>query len=187
MKKALILTMCLTLLLAALIPVGALAKEKTMYVNTANHGELNLRKAMVTGANNVVIKVPYGAAVKVLSNVNKTWAKCTYKGKTGYCMRRYLSSSKPSASAGGSSTASGLTNSIFSGMKACYYKAVVRPTHPTASVNLRWAPSKAAKIHGKYVANSELIVMAENKNWCQVLDAINNVMGFMSRSFLVQP
>ena len=189
MKKALTVLVCMTLLLTAVLPVSALANPASMFVYTSNGGALNMRNSMATGANNVVAKIPYGAVVDVLSNVNKTWAKCQYNNQVGYCMRRYLVTQMPSghpSNNGGSGTGSAtLTNSMFNGMQACYYTAVVRPAHPSGFVNLRWAPSTAAKVHDKYYANSELIVMAENGSWCQVLDQQNNIMGFMMRSFLV--
>ena len=40
-------------------------------------------------------------------------------------------------------------------------------------------------VYDKYYANARLIVVAQNNNWCQVLDSENIVMGFMMRSFLV--
>lgn len=188
MKKAFIVALCMALLLASVIPAGSLAatKSKTMYVYTANGGVLNMRRDMVTHAKNVVVKIPNRSKVTVISLVNKTWAKCKYDKYTGYCMRRYLVDKLPDKKkAPATTTPDTFTNAMFGGMKACYYKALVRPTHPTGFVNLRWAPSTAANVHSKYYANAELTVMAENANWCQVLDEKNNIMGFMRRSFLV--
>ena len=191
MKKTLTILMCMTLLFAAIIPMTAMANAASMFVYTSNHKTLNMRSSMVTGANNVVAHVPYGAEIDVLQLVNSTWAKCQYNNQVGYCMRRYLVTSKPAnnnnnSNNGGSSTDATLSNSMFNGMQACYYTATVRPTHPTGFVNMRWAPSTAAKIHGRYYSNARLVVMAQNNRWCQVLDESTNTMGFMMRSFLVQ-
>ncbi len=189
MRKKLSILVCAVLLFTMLLPVCALANPASMYVYTSNGKALHMRKTMVTGANNVVADIPYGAVVDVLSVVNATWAKCMYNNKTGYCMRRYLVADQPAAHQKSQpdtpAKTVALTNSMFSGMAACYYTATVRPTHPTGFVNLRWAPSTSAKIHDKYFADAQLVVMAQNKDWCQVLDQENNVMGFMMRSFLV--
>lgn len=189
MRKKLSLLVCAVMLLAMLLPVCASANPASMYVYTSNGKVLHMRKAMVTGANNVVTDIPYGAVVDVLSVVNETWAKCYYNGNTGYCMRRYLSVNKPADrkpdKPSKPTEKTPLANSMFDGMQSCYYTAYVRPTHPTGFVNLRWAPSTSARIHDKYYANSQFIVMAQNNGWCQVLDEENNIMGFMMRSFLV--
>lgn len=182
MKKLISAVLCAALLIAA--TTCAFANPASMYVYTANGGALNMRSSMVTGADNLVTKVPYGATVDVISIVNDTWAKCGYNNLEGYCMRRYLVDEMPQKPVR-PETDNTLSNSMFNGMTACYYTVTVRPTHPSGFVNLRWAPSLHAKIHGKYYAGGQLVVMAENNTWCQVLDENTNTMGFMVKKFLV--
>jgi SH3-like domain-containing protein len=73
----------------------------------------------------------------------------------------------------------------FSGMKTVEsYLVVVRPSTPTTYVNLRWAPSKSAKIRTTRYNGDSLRVIAENKYWAQVMDDTTGECGFMMKSFL---
>ena len=68
----------------------------SVFVNTENHGVLNLRAAPGTAAS-VIARIPYGTAVAA-EKINETWAKVTYKGQTGYVMVKYLSTTEPAQS-----------------------------------------------------------------------------------------
>ena len=68
------------------------AANYTAYVVTGNRKALNVRKG--AGNYSVIFKVPYGAAVTVLSHGSK-WDKISYNGKTGYVENKFLNLSKP--------------------------------------------------------------------------------------------
>ena len=182
------------LLIAAVLLVATMsaAFASTMYVDTANHKTLNLRDHRY---NTVIAQIPYRAAVEVHSFFNSdTCANVTYNGIDGWVYTRYLNWKRPAkastaaagkSAAGTADTAATAANNVFSGMKkVTAYAAVVQPGTPTGYVNLRWAPSKQAAIHGvRYLGNS-VRVIAENKYWAQVMDDSTGECGYMLKKFL---
>lgn len=184
MKKLSVLLISAVLLVATM----SAAFAATMYVDTANHKTLNLRSHE---NDKVIAQIPYRAAVEVHSFFQSdTCANVTYNGKSGWVYTRYLSWNRPAKASSvnttkstQSTTAAG-TN-VFSGMKkVTAYDAVVQPGTPTGYVNLRWAPSKKAAIHGvRYLGNS-VHVIAENKYWAQVIDNKSGECGYMLKKFL---
>ena len=176
---------------ALLVVMMSAALASTMYVDTANHKTLNLRSYE---NDKVIAQIPYRAAVEVHGFFySDTCASVTYNGQVGWVYTRYLSWNRPAkVSAKSSPNTTGTTNtakatatSVFSGMKkVTAYEAVVQPGTPTSYVNLRWAPSKKAAIHGvRYLGNS-VRVIAENKYWAQVIDNKSGECGYMLRKFL---
>lgn len=173
-----------------LVAMMSVASATTMYVDTANHKTLNLRSYE---NDKVIAQIPYRAAVEVHSFFySDTCANVTYKGQSGWVYTRYLSWNRPaksniavSTAKSTANTASTATPNVFAGMKkVTAYDAVVQPGTPTGYVNLRWAPSKQAAIHGvRYLGNS-VRVIAENKYWAQVIDTKSGESGYMLKKFL---
>ena len=64
-----------------------------MFVNTANHGTLNLRAAPMK-TSSVLVQIPYGTELAT-EKYNDDWMKVTYKRQTGYVMTQFLSSNNP--------------------------------------------------------------------------------------------
>lgn len=187
MKRLSVLLIAVTLLVAMMF--AALAS--TMYVDTANHKTLNLRSYE---NEKVIAQIPYRAAVEVHGFFySDTCASVTYNGQDGWVYTRYLSWNRPAKVSTKSSanttsaadTAKTAEDNVFSGMKkVTAYEAVVQPGTPTSYVNLRWAPSKKAAIHGvRYLGNS-VRVIAENKYWAQVIDDKSGECGYMLKKFL---
>ena len=186
MKRLSVLLIAVVLLVATM----SAAFAATMYVDTANHKTLNLRSHE---NDKVIAQIPYRAAVEVHSFFQSdTCANVTYNGRSGWVYTRYLSWNRPAKNSAVNKTANtikGTTSNagtnVFSGMKkVTAYDAVVQPGTPTGYVNLRWAPSKQAAIHGvRYLGNS-VRVIAENKNWAQVIDNQNGESGYMLKKFL---
>ena len=188
------------LLIAAVLLVATMsaAFAATMYVDTANHKTLNLRSH---DNDKVIAQIPYRAAVEVHSFFQSdTCAYVTYNGQFGWVYTRYLSWNRPAKSSATANiakntakntastvknTASTAGTNVFSGIKkVTAYDAVVQPGTPTGYVNLRWAPSKQAAIHGvRYLGNS-VRVIAENKYWAQVIDNKSGECGYMLKKFL---
>lgn len=180
------------LLIAAVLLVATMsvACAATMYVDTANHKTLNLR-SHDTGK--VIAQIPYRAAVEVHSFFQSdTCAYVTYNGQFGWVYTRYLNWNRPAKSSTAvntvkntASTVSNKSTNVFSGMKkVTAYDAVVQPGTPTGYVNLRWAPSKQAAIHGVYYIGNSVRVIAESKYWAQVIDNKSGECGYMLKKFL---
>lgn len=68
-------------------------KNYAIYKTTAT---LNLRSGMGTNYKSL-LKIPYGASVKVYSNSNG-WSKVTYNGTTGYVCSKYLTTNTSNSS-----------------------------------------------------------------------------------------
>ena len=189
MKRLSVLLITAVLLIATM----SAASAATMYVDTANHKTLNLHSHE---NEKVIAQIPYRAAVQVNSFFySDTCANVTYNGKDGWVYTRYLSCNRPAKTStknnastsvkSSTSTKAAAGTNVFSGMKkVTAYDALVQPGTPTSYVNLRWAPSKQAAIHGvRYLGNS-VRVIAENKNWAQVMDPQTGECGYMLKKFL---
>ncbi|MFH1513818.1 MAG: SH3 domain-containing protein, partial [Bacillota bacterium] len=113
------------------------------------------------------------------------WSYITYNDHVGYCMSRYLSSTKPSDKPTPAPTPSpsGTGISYKNFVRANYYVSV-RPSTPSGFVNLRWAPSKSADVYTIYYAGTTLRVLSQESAWAQVYDEATGTCGFMMRSFL---
>ena len=61
----------------------------TMFVNTQNHGTLNMRAAASQNAA-VLAQIPYKTQLEV-ETVDNTWSKTSYNNKEGYVMTKFLS------------------------------------------------------------------------------------------------
>lgn len=191
MQKKLVAVMIVAILLTMITTAAfAMVGNITMYVYTSNGKALNLREQPSTNAK-VLASVPYGASVQVYEPYSNTWYSVGYKGTTGYVMSKYLVSSPPGPKPTIAPTPTAapqptgdLSNSMFKGFASTYYQAEVRPNSPSGYVNLRWAPSLNADIHGRYYLNDLVVVMSENNSWCQLLDQKNQLMGFMMKKFL---
>lgn len=180
-KVALLFVLLMTML-------SATALAGTMYVNRANHKSINL----YNGNDEVICTIPYRAAVEThsRSRIDSERMEVGYKGHWGWVYSRYLSSTRPPQANqqknNNSSSKNNTTNTnVFSGMKTVnHYMVTVRPSTPTSYVNLRWAPSKDAKIRTTRYNGDMLRVIAENKSWAQVIDDSTGECGFMMKSFL---
>ena len=172
-----------------MLMVSATALAGTMYVNRANQKSIKL----YNGNNEVICTIPYRAAVEThsRSKIDNERMEVGYNGHWGWVYSRYLSSTKPpkentpSSKNNSSSKNTAVQTNVFSGMKSvAHYTVVVRPSTPTSYVNLRWAPSKEAKIRTTRYNGDTLRVIAENKYWAQVMDDATGECGFMLKSFL---
>lgn len=186
--KRLFILLIAAVLLAVTVSTALAA---TMYVDTANHKTLNLRSYE---NEKVIAQIPYRAAVEVHSFFyNNSCASVTYNGQDGWVYTRHLSWNRPEKvstkssenTTSTSNTAKTTAANVFSGMKkVTAYEAVVQPGTPTGYVNLRWAPSKKAAIHGMRYLGDSVRVIAENKYWAQVIDNESGECGYMLKKFL---
>lgn len=184
-KAALLFMLLLTML-------SATALAGTMYVNRAKQKSIKMYNAN----NEVICTIPYRAAVEThsRSRIDDERMEVGYKDHWGWVYSRYLSSTKPPKAEESSKKDSSKKEStdkkpeevnVFAGMKSVeHYVVVVRPSTPTGYVNLRWAPSKNAKVRAIRYNSDVLRVIAENKTWAQVMDDVTGECGFMMKSFL---
>ena len=177
-----------------LVMLSATALAGTMYVNRREQKSIKL----YNGNNEVICKIPYRAAVEThsRSKIDNERMEVGYNGHWGWVYSRYLSSTKPpkveeksskdSSSKNNTATVNpNVDENAFVGMKSVeHYTAVVRPSTPTTYVNMRWAPSKSAKIRTTRYNGDTLRVIAENKTWAQVMDDNTGECGFMMKRFL---
>ena len=185
MNKRVLSVLLLLLLLATMVPViSASALIGPQYISTSNGKGVYLRSGP-SKDDSILTTIPYGAKVDSCEYYDSAWSAVSYKGNYGYCMTRYLSSTKPSSKPSPtptpSSGGSGLSLRNFTDVN---YYASVRPSTPSGFVNLRWAPSKSVDIRSTYYAGYSLRVLAQDDTWAQVLDETNGICGFMMRSYL---
>ena len=154
----------------------------TLYVDTANGGNLRMRARPDTGSPEVA-SLKNGTALKLFSYANSQWAYVGYKDYYGYCMVRYLSDVAPGKKPAVTPTPAPQQN-LYANFKPANYWVLVNPSVPTGFVNLRWAPSLDAPVQNIYYANAMLRVIATNGTWCQVIDEQNNLCGFMMSAYM---
>ena len=191
MKRTIWVTsVCVLALVLTLIAGTALAE--TMYVNTPNGGNVNLREGPGSEYD-VLCHVGFGKAVNVIEMLaGSSWVNCSYDGNYGYISMRYLSYNKPvkptarpTSRVTARPTSKPVTDeSIYANFVDERYVASVKPSTPTGFVHMRWAPTKSAPVAKDYVNGQTLYVLKANANWCQVFDPDTMTFGYMMRSFI---
>ncbi|MDD3336209.1 MAG: SH3 domain-containing protein [Eubacteriales bacterium] len=194
MKKNLIaFGLVLIMLCSCMVVAYAMPTEHDVtyyYVDTSNHGSLNLRQAASTDAD-VMAQIPYGTQIMIYDYApGDKWALCAYDQYEGYVMTRYLNGNRPSGRASSSATSStstsvGSESAEYKRMEAAYYYAAVRPSTPSGYVHMRWAPSKKEPVIRDFYDGQVLKVLYQDQNWCQVYDEATGVSGWMMRHFLI--
>ncbi len=185
MKKRWVLLLALVLALGCVLPLqSAAAVIGPQYVNTSNGKGVNLRTGPSKDCD-ILTSIPYGAMVDSYEYYDGVWAQISYRGFYGFAMTRYFSSEQPSPSPSPTSKPSGDTG-LYKNFTQVDYYANVNPPTPSGYVNLRWAPSKSAPIHGNYYAGASLHVISTNGAWSQVYDESTQTCGFMMSTFLTE-
>lgn len=180
---------------AVLIPVLILmvvcsacaAEEKIMYVKTANGGMLNMRTEPKSG-NNIITKIPYAGTVNVIARYDSTWSVVEYAGISdpGYVQTQFLSDKKPDSYTG-ETLQNGQVYRSFTGMTMDrWYPASVQTLRGGKEVSLRWSPTSNGTVIEKVPVDQIVTVIAEGKNWYQVLDESTGAVGFMPSMYLVK-
>ncbi len=186
MKKTLTTLLALILLLTAVCSMAA-AEEKIMYVKTANGGMLNMRTSPESG-NNIITKIPYAGTVTVIAEYDKTWSVIEYMGipNPGYVQTQYLSDKKPDSYTG-ETLQNGQVYKTFTTMTMDrWYSAKVQTFQGSKEVSLRWSPTSNGTVMRKIPVDQIVTVIAEGKNWYQVLDKSTGMVGFMPSKYLLK-
>ena len=136
-----------------------------MYVNTANHGKLNLRALPYQGSA-CIGQYAYGTSVLVLS-MNNGWAYVLVDGQYGYMMSQYLSYYQPAPS----------YNPTPSESTVMYVK-----TGNSGRLHLRMSPYQSAPSLGLYANGTQVTVISRSGAWVYV--NVGGQYGYMMRKFL---
>ena len=186
MKRSLSTLLALILLLTAICSMAA-AEGKIMYVKTANGGMLNMRTSPESG-NNIITKIPYSGTVTVIAEYDKTWSVIEYTGipNPGYVQTQFLSDKKPDPYTG-ETLQNGQVYKTFKGMTMDrWYTAKVQTFKGSKEVSLRWSPTSNGTVMRKIPVDQTVTVIAEGKNWYQVLDKSTGMVGFMPSKYLLK-
>ena len=185
MKKVIALALCAILLCCA-VAVPAMAAG-TMYVFSENGKTVNLRNEPDATVKNVLVAMPFGAAVYVddMVGVPAGWTHVVYNNIGGFVMSRYLSAqkqAKPVITIDQNPKDSNDLNSMFRGFaQVTPYTATIVPGG--ANAVMRWAPTKSSGIRQKYVLGQQVTVIAESKYWVQARDEETGKVGFIWKNF----
>ena len=206
MKKRLIALLMALVLAAGLIP-AALAEDNTpsdsagyYYVYTENGKGLNVR---ATPGGDVVGSLKYGTRIYCYyRDGGNGWALIDYYyNNPGYgygtyaafISSRYLRKTKPpakpSSSAASSSSASAdpateINAEFRSAKKVTPFTVTIRPSRASGWVNMRWAPSKTARVLATLSTDLPLTVLQELDGWYQVEDGTGRV-GFIDKDYVI--
>ena len=186
MKRSLIVLLAMILLLTAVCSFTA-AEGKIMYVKTANGGMLNMRTEPKSG-NNIITKIPYAGTVTVVAEYDKTWSVIEYAGisNPGYVQTQFLSDKKPDPYTGETLQNGQIYRTFTSMTMDRWYPAKVQTLKGGKDVSLRWSPTSNGTVIEKIPVDQTVTVIAEGKNWNQVLDESTGAVGFMPSKYLVK-
>ncbi len=79
------------------ISVGAVSALAAVSGNQTVRTALNMRSGMSTKSNNVMLVIPSGGTVSIISAESNNWYKVTYNGKTGYIKGGYFGTPESSS------------------------------------------------------------------------------------------
>lgn len=177
----------------------------SMYVYTANGKTLNLREKGKSNAK-ILRVIPWGAQVKVLKS-SGSWTKITYDGTTGYVVSKYLVSKRPtrrpSSKKSGKKAAptptplptrlpaslSEITDEDLDQTELIDLEdpedVTVEPLTDDPDVPMFSEMSLKSKMLYQYSRGDHLRLVSRNENWGLVIDATNNLEGYMLLDWLV--
>ncbi len=191
-KRLLVMAVAIVLLTALFIP--AAMADYYMYVCTGDGRTLNAREYPNTDAK-VVGNLKYGEQVYVSADLGNGWTRLNAAGGYTYLyvQSRFLvfdpPGPKPTPKPGGK-TSGTPQSEIDAEFKAARivnpYAVETRNARATGVVNMRWAPSKKAPLIEAYKNGASLTVIAELKDWKQVMDEETGAVGFIRQDFLVR-
>ena len=196
MKRIILIAGIFTLVIC----LASASLAETYYVYTENGKTLNLRSAT---DNRVIANIPYGTALEPDDELStESAAYVTYKDESGYVKWKYLVKEKPAPRKKNSATpaptavpmqytqsspiqsqaensGSPSYNSLFSGFQMNRRRTTLKQAAP-----MRWVPDMSAPIMRNYQEGQEFEVLVENSSWCQVLDTVSGLCGFIQKTVL---
>lgn len=190
-------TCLLAVLLLAAIAVPSLAagamQQGSMYVNTANGKALRFRSSRSTSADNVLVEIPYGTKVYVIS-WDGTWARIRYNSAVGYVVKKHLSIARPEPYQEKEqkkeqeqavkeqekelkTANSKLDRSKLKSVEL--YDVTVRTGVQELNALVYEKASLLSKVLKEYPEGTRLVVTAKNKDWAAIYDGSTELTGYM--------
>jgi len=190
-------TCLLAVLLLAAIAIPSLAagamQQGSMYVNTANGKALRFRSSRSTSADNVLVEIPYGTKVYVIS-WDGTWARIRYNSAVGYVVKKHLSIARPEPYQEKEqkkeqeqavkeqekelkTANSKLDHSKLKSVEL--YDVTVRTGVQELNALVYEKASLLSKVLKEYPEGTRLVVTAKNKDWAAIYDGSTELTGYM--------
>ena len=190
-------TCLLAVLLLAAIAIPSLAagamQQGSMYVNTANGKALRFRSSRSTSADNVLVEIPYGTKVYVIS-WDGTWARIRYNSAVGYVVKKHLSIARPEPYQEKEqkkeqeqavkeqekelkAANSKLDRSKLKSVEL--YDVTVRTGVQELNAPVYEKASLLSKVLKEYPEGTRLVVTAKNKDWAAIYDGSTELAGYM--------
>ncbi len=190
-------TCLLAVLLLAAIAIPSLAagamQQGSMYVNTANGKALRFRSSRSTSADNVLVEIPYGTKVYVIS-WDGTWARIRYNSAVGYVVKKHLSIARPEPYQEKEqkkeqeqavkeqekelkTANSKLDRSKLKSVEL--YDVTVRTGVQELNALVYEKASLLSKVLKEYPEGTRLVVTAKNKDWAAIYDGSTELTGYM--------
>ena len=119
---------------------------------------------------------------------DRTWSVIEYAGisNPGYVQTKFLSDKKPDPYTGETLQNGAVYQSFTSMNMDNWYSAKVQTTQGGQEVSLRWSPTSNGTVMRKVAVGETVTVIAEGRNWNQVLDESTGMVGFMLSKCLVK-
>ena len=194
------------LFLSSLAPALAAGDMQlgSMYVNTSNGKALRFRSSKSTSADNVLVEIPYGTKVYVLS-WDSTWARIRYNSAVGYVVKKHLSIARPEdyatvsaqrAEAKAAAQAekelqqeirqsdAKLDHSKVKSVEAYDVTVVTGVEDLKAKVYKK--ASLASAVIAEYEEGVPLTLRAKNSDWAQIYNGADDSVGYMLLEDLVE-
>jgi uncharacterized protein YgiM (DUF1202 family) len=159
-----------------------------VYSRCWNGKALNLREG--PGKDYPVIgKIPYGDQILVVGENSPGWLECT---DAGWVQANLTSATKPDPYVPPvpqpTAKPSDSLDSVYATARVVDpYIVTLKATKNSKGVaNVRWAPSKKAKLLAAYPEGTQVRVIAELKNWYQVEDLITGAVGYANTAYVIK-
>ena len=190
MKKMIALVIALMTVLTLMIPVFASAEEQpvaantTMWVNTADGKNLNVRTEPNRTTSRLMYRLVPGTKVVVDNSVvaPEGWAFVTTAGHKngGFVMTKFLQANKPGKYE--------ITerDDNFKAVTPYTVEAIARGAKRTDSVCLRTQPNKTAKSLRRLMPGDQLQVIAVGTTWSKVVDLATGKTGYVANDYVIR-
>ena len=189
MKKLIALLLAMMTVIALMIPVFASAEtttaaNTTMWVNTADGKNLNVRTAPNTKDSKILYRLTPGTKVEIDNTVAapKGWAFVNTAGHKdgGFVMTKFLQVSKP-----GKYEITERSDN-FRTVTPYTVEAKALNNKTQNSVGLRTSPNKTAKMIRRLAAGDQLQVVAVGKTWSKVIDLATGKTGYVANDYMIR-
>ena len=185
MKKLISIALIVISVFALMIP-ASLAETKnsvrTMYVDTANGGPLNVRSAPDAGKSNVIGQYKYGDAVTVTGALKNGWYPVRFNNRTAYVMAKFLTANRISE---GAIETKEIERQLNNYKTVTPFTIAARPTNrATGWVNFRNNPGTGASRITTLKDGQRLTVIAETLDWYKAIDSVTGKVGYVMKAYV---